>query len=133
MFFPLYSWIMKFFLLFINSEEIAALLVASLCYVVGCCYFYAWIAQEHGKETAKNALIFISVFPFSFFLGAMMPESTFFMVASACLYFIKKHHWKTATLMLGLTFTLFYNLPFELIGIRVSDCLLIILGIIRGM
>ncbi|MBR3161232.1 MAG: CDP-diacylglycerol--glycerol-3-phosphate 3-phosphatidyltransferase [Bacilli bacterium] len=34
--------------------------------------------------------------------------------------------WKTATLMLGLVFTLFYNLPFELIGIRVSDVLLII-------
>ena len=28
--------------------------------------------------------------------------------------------WKTATLMLGLVFTLFYNLPFELIGIRSS-------------
>lgn len=34
--------------------------------------------------------------------------------------------WKTATLMLGLVFTLFYNLPFQLIGIRVSDVLLII-------
>jgi len=33
---------------------------------------------------------------------------------------------KTATLMFGLVFTLFYNLPFELIGIRVSDVLLII-------
>ena len=34
--------------------------------------------------------------------------------------------FKTATLMLGLTFTLFYNLPFEFFGIRVSDSLLII-------
>lgn len=36
--------------------------------------------------------------------------------------------WKTATLMFGLVFTLFYNLPFSLIGdgIRVSDVLLII-------
>ena len=39
---------------------------------------------------------------------------------------IKIAKWKTATLMLGLTFTLFYNLPFELIGVRVSDVLLII-------
>lgn len=37
---------------------------------------------------------------------------------------------KTATLMFGLAFTLFYNLPFELIGIRVSDCLLIISAIL---
>ena len=34
--------------------------------------------------------------------------------------------WKTATLMLGLVFTLFYNLPFEFICIRVSNVLLII-------
>ena len=37
---------------------------------------------------------------------------------------------KTATLMLGLVFTLFYNLPFELIGIRVSDCLLIVAAVL---
>jgi len=37
---------------------------------------------------------------------------------------------KTATLMVGLVLTLFYNLPFELIGIRVSDCLLIISAIL---
>ena len=37
---------------------------------------------------------------------------------------------KTATLMIGLTLTLFYNLPFELIGIRVSDCLLIVSAVL---
>lgn len=37
---------------------------------------------------------------------------------------------KTATLMFGLVFTLFYNLPFELINIRVSDCLLVISAIL---
>lgn len=37
---------------------------------------------------------------------------------------------KTATLMIGLTLTLFYNLPFELINIRVSDVLLIISAIL---
>ena len=39
---------------------------------------------------------------------------------------IKIAKWKTATLMVGLTLTLFYNLPFELVGVRVSDVLLII-------
>ena len=37
---------------------------------------------------------------------------------------------KTATLMVGLVLTLFYNLPFELWNIRVSDCLLIIAAIL---
>lgn len=37
---------------------------------------------------------------------------------------------KTASLMVGLTLTLFYNLPFELIEIRVSDVFLIISAIL---
>lgn len=43
---------------------------------------------------------------------------------------IKIAKWKTATLMVGLTLTLFYNLPFELVGVRVSDVLLIISSIL---
>lgn len=43
---------------------------------------------------------------------------------------IKTAKWKTATLMVGLVLTLFYNLPFELIGVRVSDVLLIISAIL---
>lgn len=38
--------------------------------------------------------------------------------------------WKTATLMVGITLTLFYNLPFELIPIRISDFLLAVAAIL---
>ena len=43
---------------------------------------------------------------------------------------------KTATLIVGLTLTLFYNLPFELINLRVSEYLLIIscvLSVVSGV
>ncbi len=43
---------------------------------------------------------------------------------------------KTACLMVGITLTLFYNLPFELLNIRVSEILLIIaciLSVISGI
>lgn len=43
---------------------------------------------------------------------------------------------KTATLMIGLTLTLFYNLPFELVNLRVSEYLLIIscvLSVVSGV
>lgn len=49
---------------------------------------------------------------------------------------IKSGKIKTACLMVGITLTLFYNLPFELINIRVSDILLIIatiMSIISGI
>ena len=43
---------------------------------------------------------------------------------------------KTATMMVGLVLTLFYNLPFELWNLRVSDFLLILatlLSVISGI
>lgn len=49
---------------------------------------------------------------------------------------IKTGKYKTACLMIGITLTLFYNLPFELWNIRVSDVLLIlacVLAIISGI
>ena len=49
---------------------------------------------------------------------------------------IKSGKIKTACLMVGITLTLFYNLPFELINIRVSDILLIIatvMSVISGV
>ena len=49
---------------------------------------------------------------------------------------IKVAKFKTATLMTGIILTLFYNLPFELIPLRVSDFLLAvaaILSIISGI
>ena len=49
---------------------------------------------------------------------------------------IKSGKVKTATLMVGIALTLFYNLPFELINLRVADFLLFvaaILSIISGI
>lgn len=49
---------------------------------------------------------------------------------------IKVAKYKTASLMFGLAFTLFCNLPFELINLRVSDFLLVlaaVLSVISGV
>lgn len=43
---------------------------------------------------------------------------------------IRVAKYKTATLMLGLVLTLFYNLPFELVGINVASVLLIISAVL---
>ena len=92
-FFPLYSWILKAFNFVIPNIYASALVASALCFTVGACYFYGAIALDYGKEIAKKSLIYLSVFPFAFFFGAMMPESTFFMLATACFYYTKKHKW----------------------------------------
>lgn len=49
---------------------------------------------------------------------------------------IKSGKYKTACLMIGITLTLFYNLPFEFLNLRVADAFLVIacvLAIISGI
>lgn len=92
-FFPLYSWILKTFNYIILNIYVSALFTSTLCFAIGACYFYGAIALDYGREIAKKSLVYLSIFPFAFFFGAMMPESTFFMLAAACFYYTKRHKW----------------------------------------
>lgn len=92
-FFPLYSWIMKLFNLFIPSIAACGLIVSTLCYSLGCVFLYALVCEDYGKSIAKRTVILISIFPFSFFFGAIMPESTFLLTGCACMYFARKRHF----------------------------------------
>lgn len=97
-FFPLYSWLIKFAMLLIKDVYLAALIVSSICYGIGCCYFYGLVCLDYGKEIGKKAVIYLSIFPFAFFFGSMMPESCFFALSAACFYYIKKHKWSLVAL-----------------------------------
>lgn len=92
-FFPLYPWLLRIVHLFVPNWEVACLVLSSLSYAIGCCFFYATISAEYSKSIAYKSLILLSVFPFSFFFGAMMTESLFFCTISMGFYFIRKHNW----------------------------------------
>ncbi|MCH5212736.1 MAG: hypothetical protein J1G06_06960 [Oscillospiraceae bacterium] len=92
-FLPLYSFIARIFNFAIQNTQISALLTSSLCYSAACCFMYKLVLLDYSRETAKKALIYISVFPFGFFFGAMLTESTFFLTTAASFYFIRRHNW----------------------------------------
>lgn len=92
-FFPLYPWMLRIIHLFISNWEAACLVLSSLSYAVGCCFFYATLSEEYNKSIAYKSIVLLSVFPFAFFFGAMMTESLFFCTISMGYYFIRKHNW----------------------------------------
>ncbi|MCR5608545.1 MAG: glycosyltransferase family 39 protein [Lachnospiraceae bacterium] len=100
-FFPLYAWIMRGFNLLFNNIELAALVVSTLCYCIGCGFLYKVLTSEYGLDVAKKTIMYLSLFPFSFFLGSMMPEAAFFMILAMEMYFIKEHKW-VATGIVGI-------------------------------
>lgn len=92
-FFPLYSFVARIFNVVINNTQISAVVTSTLCYSFACCFLYKLTALDYGKATAKKAVLYISVFPFGFYFGAMMTESMFFLTTAATFYFIRKHNW----------------------------------------
>lgn len=101
-FFPLYpafTWIVN---LVADNIYIAAFATSTLCYVGGCIFLYMAVAYRYSVSIAEKAVVLISVFPFSFYFGGMLPESTFLLVASACIYFTFRKKWWIAGLFAGL-------------------------------
>lgn len=95
-FFPLYTWILRAFNFIIPNAAAAGMGISSVCYGIGCCFLYALCKKRYSKRTAVMAVVFISVFPFSFFYGGIMTEGLFFMTAAAALYYTSGHRWLLA-------------------------------------
>lgn len=92
-FFPLYSILIKGAYYIVRDYDISALLVSTLCYVGGICYLFGAVAEDYGKRTGYRCVLYLSIFPFSFFFGAMMPESIFLLTSSAFFYYLRRHNW----------------------------------------
>lgn len=98
-FFPLYPVLVAGINVILNNTQLAALVTSTICFASGCMVLYMAIASRYGKEIAEKTLVLISVSPFAFFFGGMLPESTFLLVTAACMYFTIKRKWLLAGIM----------------------------------
>lgn len=95
-FLPLYPWLIKLVNYIVWEPRISALIVSTVCYCISCCVIYRLTLLDYSKRAAKNTVIFISIFPWGFFMGGIMNESTLLLMSSICLYFIRTHKWMRA-------------------------------------
>ena len=92
-FFPLYAWLIKLGYVIFRNYDVSAMVISTICYTIGILYMFGFVAGEYGKSVAYKAVLYLSIFPFGFFFGAMMPESVFLLTSSAFLYYLRKHNW----------------------------------------
>lgn len=92
-FFPLYPWLMRVISLLMGNTMAAGLLLSFLCYSSGCVFVYRLAAFELGREGAKRAVLFLSVYPYAFFFGGIMTESLFLLTTAGGLLAIRRHRW----------------------------------------
>lgn len=92
-FYPLLPWLLRFLHFCVGDYRLCGVLLSVIGFAVGSLYFYKLTEREFGDTAAENALLFLGVFPFSFFFGAVLTEGIFLAVSAAFLYYLREHKW----------------------------------------
>ena len=92
-FYPLYVWAARVIRHVIPNTVIAGLTVSIASYAWGCCYVYKIAAKLLDNRAARNSLLLLSLYPFSFFFGTVMTEGLFLLTTSAACCYALERRW----------------------------------------
>lgn len=92
-FFPGYVWAVRLLRLFIPDTQAAGMLLSCLCASGGSCYVYKLARDCGGPAVARDALFYLSLFPFSFFSSLMMTEGLFLLASAGACYYARRRQW----------------------------------------
>ena len=120
MFFPGYVWAARLLRLVIPSTALAGTALSCLCYGGACCYLYRLAGEAYNGRVARDALLYMSLFPFSFFSGLVMTEGLFLLATTGACWYAWRGKW--------LAFGLFGALAALT---RMTGLLVIAVGVIR--
>lgn len=119
-FFPGYVWAARLLRLVIPSTALAGTALSCLCYGGACCYLYRLAGAAYNSRVARDALLYMSLFPFSFFSGLVMTEGLFLLATTGACWYAWRGKW--------LAFGLFGALAALT---RMTGLLVIVVGVIR--
>lgn len=119
-FFPGYVWAARLLRLVIPSTALAGTALSCLCYGGACCYLYRLAGEAYNGRVARDALLYMSLFPFSFFSGLVMTEGLFLLATTGACWYAWRGKW--------LAFGLFGALAALT---RMTGLLVIAVGVIR--
>lgn len=119
-FFPGYVWAARLLRLVIPSTALAGTVLSCLCYGGACCYLYRLAGEAYNGRVARDALLYMSLFPFSFFSGLVMTEGLFLLATTGACWYAWRGKW--------LAFGLFGALAALT---RMTGLLVIVAGVIR--
>ena len=87
-----------------HNDMLSAVLVSNVSFVLGLILFKKYLKTMIPVETHRNAsLLFLLLFPTSFFFGAVYTEGLFFFLCIGSLYFLKKKNYWLAGLFAALS------------------------------
>lgn len=102
-FFPLYPFLLAALKpLFLGNGVLAGICI-SLAACLGAFYlFYRFVEIDFGGPVARRALLYLAIFPTSFFFQTIYSESLFLLLTVGCLYAARRQEFMIAGLAGGL-------------------------------
>jgi len=97
-YFPLYPIIVKFVsLIFLNNHLLAGLFISNICFFIGLLFFNKYLSLRADITSHQQTIVFLLLFPTSFFFGALYTEGLFFLLVILALWGLKKEkYWLVA-------------------------------------
>lgn len=105
-FFPFYPFLISLFAALFGQTTIfgigqffSAFLIANLSFLASLILFYTMLRKDYSPKIALWTIIFLLVFPTSFFFGSIYTESIFLLFSLASFYFARKKNFVRASIL----------------------------------
>ena len=100
-FFPLYPLLMGLFDKIVKNPLYSGLLISNFSFLFGLYFFEKLVKLEKIKQP-KLVLVFLLLFPTSFYFGSLYSESLFFLLVVLSFLFIRQKKWWRASFFASL-------------------------------
>ncbi len=84
---------------FSEKDFLSAFFVANIAFLLGLIVLYKLITLDYSDKIAFQTIIFLLVFPTSFFFGCLYSESIFFLLTVSIFYFLRTYKFLFATIL----------------------------------
>jgi hypothetical protein len=98
-FFPLYPLVIRYLSKVPLSYLIAGLSISHIALPIALFLFYKLVRFDYSAASAKRSLIYLMLFPTSFFLGSLYSESLFLALIFGSLYAARQKKWWIAGIL----------------------------------
>ncbi len=102
-FFPFYPLLIRLVALPFGSAwstyQIVGVCISNIAALIAAIYLYKLTTREFNNAIAARAVFYLGLFPMSFYLSALYPESLFLALSIACIYYARLRHWWLAGLL----------------------------------
>lgn len=102
-FFPLYPLLCRFFSQITGISLLwSGFFISVFSFIASVLALYRWVIIDHTPQTAFWSVLWICVFPMSFFLIAFYPEALFLLLSILSIYFARRGKFITSGLMIAI-------------------------------